>query len=165
MLVASGHAQYTVRMASGDPIRIFVAHAWQEHDDYQRLFEYLESARNFVYVNCSKPDWRAPSGARVEAERDELRLQIGRAEVVLVPTALLHSEPELMQFEVSCAKGMSKPVILLPTFGKSIAAPVAFKGLWDDQADWDGRAIVDAIKRQARHQESTRWDTIDFKMD
>ena len=152
-------------MASGDPIRIFVAHDWQEQDDYQRLFEYLESARNFVYINCSKPDWRAAPGAKAEAIKDELRLQIGRAEAVIVLTSLLIAQPEQMMFQISCAKGMSKPVILLPTFGKALPVPVAFKGLWDDEADWDGRAIVDAIKRQARHQESTRWDTIEFKMD
>jgi hypothetical protein len=152
-------------MASGDPIRIFVAHAWQEHDDYLRLFEYLESARNFVYVNCSKPDWRPAPGASAEAERDELRLQIGRAEAVIVLAAQLVEHRELLQFEISCAKGMHKPVILLPTFGKALPVPLVFKGLWDDEADWDGRAIVDAIKRQARHQESTRWDTIEFKPD
>jgi hypothetical protein len=152
-------------MASGDPIRIFVAHAWQEYDDYLRLFEYLESARNFVYVNCSKPGWTAAAGAPVDAARDELRLQIGRSEAVIVFASQLIEHKELMQFELSCAKGMSKPVILLPTFGKAVAVPAAFKGLWDEEAEWDGRAIIDAIKRQARHQESTRWDSIDFKMD
>ena len=31
--------------------------------------------------------------------------------------------------------------------------------------DWDERALVDAIRRQARHEETTRWDTIEFKLD
>jgi hypothetical protein len=25
--------------------------------------------------------------------------------------------------------------------------------------------LIDALRRQARHQESTRWDSIDFKLD
>jgi hypothetical protein len=152
-------------MASGDPIRIFAAHAWREQDDYLRLFEYLESARNFVYINCSKPDWRSAPGASANAAHDELRLQIGRSEAVIVFASLLVEHRELMQFQISCAKGMGKPVILLPGFGKAIPIAAAFKGLWDEEADWDGRAIVDAIKRQARHQESTRWDSIEFKPD
>ena len=27
------------------------------------------------------------------------------------------------------------------------------------------RALVDAIRRQARHEDTTRWDTIEFKLD
>jgi hypothetical protein len=27
---------------------------------------------------------------------------------------------------------------------------------------WNERHIVDAIRRQARHEETTRWDVIDF---
>ncbi len=108
---------------------------------------------------------QAGLASKAEALKDELRLQIGRAEAVVALTALMIAEPDLMLFQLNCAKGMSKPVILLPTFGKAVPAPTVFKGLWDDEADWDGRAIVDAIKRQARHEESTRWDTIEFKID
>jgi hypothetical protein len=25
--------------------------------------------------------------------------------------------------------------------------------------------LIDALRRQARHQETTRWDTIEFKLD
>jgi hypothetical protein len=35
----------------------------------------------------------------------------------------------------------------------------------DEIVDWDGRALVDAIKRQARHEATNRWDTIEFKLD
>ena len=31
--------------------------------------------------------------------------------------------------------------------------------------EWDERSIADAIRRQARHEDTTRWDTIDFKLD
>ena len=43
--------------------------------------------------------------------------------------------------------------------------PAEFRGLADENAAWDERAIVDALRRQARHQESTRWDTLEFKLD
>jgi hypothetical protein len=29
---------------------------------------------------------------------------------------------------------------------------------------WNDRMIIDAIKRQARHEETTRWDVIEFDM-
>ena len=37
--------------------------------------------------------------------------------------------------------------------------------LANEVVDWDERALVDAIRRQARHEETTRWDTIEFKLD
>jgi hypothetical protein len=45
-------------MSQQDPIRLFIAHVWEESDDYTRIFEYLESARNFYYRNTSTPDHR-----------------------------------------------------------------------------------------------------------
>ena len=29
----------------------------------------------------------------------------------------------------------------------------------------DERALTDALRRQARHEETTRWDSIEFKLD
>ncbi|MCW5570137.1 MAG: hypothetical protein KIT78_03485, partial [Steroidobacteraceae bacterium] len=72
-------------MSQADPIRVFVSHAWEADDDYLRVFEYLESARNFFYRNTSTPD-RVPGGDK-EVLREDLRRQIKEAEVViLLPT-------------------------------------------------------------------------------
>ena len=37
--------------------------------------------------------------------------------------------------------------------------------LADEVVPWDQRQLVDAIKRQARHEETTRFDVIEFKLD
>jgi hypothetical protein len=37
--------------------------------------------------------------------------------------------------------------------------------LGDEVVPWDKRQLVDAIKRQARHEETTRFDMIEFKLD
>ena len=50
-------------------------------------------------------------------------------------------------------------------FGKEIAVPSYISDLADEKVGWDERALVDAIRRQGRHEESTRWDTIEFKLD
>ena len=47
-------------MSQNNPIRLFVTHAWETSDEYLRIFEYLESARNFFYKNLSAPD-KAPA--------------------------------------------------------------------------------------------------------
>ncbi len=47
-----------------DPVKLYVSHAWDADDDYHRVFEFLESARNFYYLNYSAPDRRRPAAAR-----------------------------------------------------------------------------------------------------
>ena len=49
-------------MSQSNPVRIFITHAWENSDDYLRVFEYLESQRNFFYRNYSTPEGR-PQGA------------------------------------------------------------------------------------------------------
>ncbi|MDE2448109.1 MAG: hypothetical protein KGO22_04005, partial [Gammaproteobacteria bacterium] len=68
-------------MSQANPVRLFVTHAWEPGDDYLRVFEYLESSRNFFYRNFSEPDKRP--GADKEAAREELRRQIAPVEAVI----------------------------------------------------------------------------------
>jgi hypothetical protein len=50
-------------------------------------------------------------------------------------------------------------------FGVAQEVPKAILDLADEVVEWDERALVDAIRRQARHEETTRWDTIEFKLE
>ncbi len=146
-----------------NPIRLFVCHVWTDNDDYQRVFEYLESTANFFYRNTSTPD-KKPSGDK-EALREDLRRQIGEAEVVILPAALYRRNVDWIEFELHCAKAHDKPVLVLEPFGGTDTLAPAVQELADDIIPWDQRQLVDAIKRQARHEETTRFDMIEFKLD
>jgi hypothetical protein len=151
-------------MSQRDPIRVFVTHAWEQSDDYLRVFEYLESARNFYYLNCSNPD-QHPVDKSVEGLREELRQQIAPAEVVVALSSLYATHRDLLQFQLHYAKASDKPVVLMPGFGRELALPREVGDLADMRGNWDERALVDAIRRQARHEDTTRWDTIEFKIE
>jgi len=146
-----------------NPVRLFVCHVWHDDDDYQRVFEYLESVDNFYYRNTSTPE-RRPTGAK-EALRDDLRRQITDAEVVLVPSQLYRKHLDWVEFQLHCAKAFDKPVIVLEPFGSHDTIAPAVMEMGDEVVPWDQRQLVDAIKRQARHEETTRFDVIEFKLD
>ncbi len=151
-------------MSQRDPIRVFVTHSFEEGDDYMRVFEYLESARNFYYRNCSVPTAALPAAAQ-EALREELRRQIAPAEVVIALASLLPQQQDLLMFQLHYAKASHKRVVLLPHFGREQPHIKALDALIDESVAWDERALVDAVKRQARHEDTSRWDTIEFKLD
>ncbi|HXO65859.1 MAG TPA: hypothetical protein VN882_14295 [Steroidobacteraceae bacterium] len=148
-------------MSQANPVRLFVTHAWETSEDYLRVFEYLESARNFFYRNYSTPD-KPPAGADKEAQREDLRRQIAPVEAVI---ALADTQAELLTFQMLFAQASHKPVILMKPFGQRGDVPKEILQLADETVEWDERALVDAIRRQARHEETTRWDTIEFKLD
>jgi len=150
-------------MSQNNPIRLFITHAWEPSEDYLRIFEYLESARNFFYTNLSGPD-RAPAGGK-EADREEWRRQMAQAEVIIALPGLYAKQSDSLLFQLTFAKASDKPVILMRPFGANAVLPKEITSLTDQVVDWDGRALVDAIKAQARHEESNRWDTIEFKLD
>jgi hypothetical protein len=146
-----------------NPIRLFVCHVWVEDEDYHRIFEYVESSPNFFYRNTSTPDAR-PSGDK-EAMRESLRQQIGDAEVVIVPAALYRKNVDWVEFQMHCAKAYDKPILVLEPFGGTDTIAPAVQELADDVVPWDQRQLIDAIKREARHEETTRFDVIEFKLD
>ena len=146
-----------------NPIRLFVSHAWVENDDYVRLFEYLEASGTFYYLNTGQPQAKRPIDK--ESQREDLRRQITPSEVIVVLPAMYQIAPELIIFQMNFAKATDKPIVAMENFGSAEALPKAIKDLADEVSEWNERNLIDALRRQARHQETTRWDTIEFKLD
>src|SRR5882757_3220262 len=134
-----------------NPVRLFVSHVFQPDDDYYRVFEYLESSHNFYYRNCSDMT-QVPQGAARsdEALKEVFRQQIGQAEVVIIPSAQYRAMKDWLDFQLNCAKGLEKPVIVLEAFGVKEKLPVQLEALADEVIEWNERSLVDAIRRQAR---------------
>lgn len=148
-------------MSQQNPIRVFVTHCWQDSDDYLRVFEYLESARNFFYRNTSTPD-KAPPGSSTDAVRDDLRKQIDAAEIVIALASLHNAQPDLTIFQMNYGQSQKKPVLLLRPFGSRADLWKVLTDRADEVGDWDERSLVDAIRRLARHENTARFDTIEF---
>ena len=148
-------------MYEDDPIRVFVTHAFQETDDYLRVFEFLESVDRFFYLNVSKPD-NVPTTGGIEAIKDELIRQIKEAEAVIVLPSLYTEKESLARFLMDAADANAKPMIAIRPFGGMLETPQAVVERAKEHIEWNDREIVDALKRQARGEDTARWETIDF---
>ncbi len=146
-----------------NPIRLFVTHNWQGSDDLSRVFEYLESSRNFHYKSTTQEQAARPLGS--EAQREDLRRQIAPSEAIIVLPATYRMEPDLVMFQMNFAKAANRPIIAMENFGSSEPLPKAVLDLADEVCPWNERSLVDALRRQARHEDTHRWDTIEFKID
>lgn len=146
-----------------NPIRLFVTHAWEEDESYLRVFEYLEASGNFYYRNTSLPQGKRPIDK--ESQREELRRQIAPCEVVVALPSVYRFAAELLLFQMNFAKSADRPIVLMENFGSKEPIPKALTELADEVVGWNERNLIDALRRQARHEETTRWDTIEFKLD
>jgi hypothetical protein len=149
--------------SESNPIRLFVTHTWEDNEDYNRVFEYLESSGKFYYKNTGLPHSKRPVDP--ESQREDLRRQIAPCEAVIVVPGAYRREPDLVLFQMTFAKAADRPIVAMENFGSTAPLPKAIKDLADEVSAWNERSLIDALRRQARHQETTRWDTIEFKLD
>jgi hypothetical protein len=148
-------------VSESNPIRVFVTHAFQETDDYMRVFEFLESVDRFFYLNVSKPD-HVPESGGIEAIKEELISQIKEAEAVIVLPSLYEDKESLARFLMDAADANSKPMIAIRPFGGLLETPQPVVDRVKEHIEWNDREIVDALKRQARGEDTARWETLDF---
>lgn len=149
-------------MTEPNPIRVFVTHLFERHADYLRVFEYLESVENFRYVNLSDPDATARGQ---DAQKEELRNQIRNAEVVVMPISVYEAGRTLVDFQLDAAAAFRKPVLAIRAFGDTVVIPKDLLSRVEDIVEWNERTLADAIRLHARHEETARWDVIEFKLD
>ncbi|MFQ5982361.1 MAG: TIR domain-containing protein [Woeseiaceae bacterium] len=148
-------------MSEDNPIRVFVAHNFAEDDDYLRVFEFLESVERFFYLNCSKPE-SIPGTGGLEAIKDELIRQIKESEAVIVPATTFTAHTDLVSYQMDVAEANDKPLIAIRPFGGLAETPEELVNRANEHIGWNEREIVDALKRQARLEDTARWDVIDF---
>jgi hypothetical protein len=148
-------------MSESKPIRIFVTHAFQEHELYARVFEYLESRDKFYYFNCSNLDGPPAVGGQ-DALHEAIRSQIRNAEAVLFPVEIHSQNPRLIDFELMVAQAFKKPIIAIKSHGGTQALPRDALATAAEIVDWNDRLITEALRRHGRGENIPKWDVIDF---
>jgi hypothetical protein len=143
-----------------NPIRVFVTHAFSESDDYLRLFEFLECVDRFYYLNVSRPEER-PDGGMNEI-KDALNRQIKESEAVIVLPSLYKAQPDLVNFMMEAADANARPLIVIRPYGQVIETPKELLARAREHIEWNARDMVDALKRQARAEDTNRWEVVDF---
>ena len=141
-----------------------MSHTFQESDDYLRVFEFLESVDRFFYLNCSKPE-NVPQSGGLESIKDELIAQIKECEAVIILASQYLEQTDLTKFQIDVAEANEKPVIAIRTFGGVTETPQELVERANEHIEWNEREMVDSLKRQARLEDTSRWETIEFTLD
>lgn len=148
-------------MSEKNPIAVFASHAFDESDDYLRLFEFLEGVEGFYYINVSKPE-NVPMTGGLQAIKDELIEQIKAAEAVFVLSSTYEQRPDIARFIMDVAEANDKGMIAVRPFGIAAGVPKELQERCQEQIEWNDRELADALRRQARGEDTARWEVLDF---
>jgi hypothetical protein len=144
-----------------NPIRVFVAHLFEESDDYLRVFEFLESVERFFYLNVARPE-NFPEQGGPDAVKEELIQQIKQSEAVIVVADAFSREPDLVSFMMDVAEANDIGLIAVKPFGGIAETDREVVERVQEHVEWNDRELVDAIRRQARGEDTARWEVVDF---
>ena len=148
-------------MSESNPIRVFATHNFQETDDYLRIFEFLESVDRFYYLNVSMPE-NLPNAGGAQEIRDELIRQVKGAEAMFVLPSAWEENQEQVNFMMDVADANKIGVIVIKPFGGMQETPPELVQRCAEHIEWNDREMVDALKRQARGEDTARWEALDF---
>lgn len=148
-------------MSESNPIRVFATHNFNESDDYLRVFEFLESVDRFYYINISQPENLPTTGGPQEI-KDELIRQIKESEAVVVLASAWEQNADQVNFMMDVAEANGKGMIVIKPFGGVQETPPELVARCAEHVEWNDREMVDALRRQARGEDTSRWEVLDF---
>jgi hypothetical protein len=149
------------KVSENNPITVFASHVFEESDDYLRVFEFLESLDRFYYINVSKPE-NIPGTGGLQAIKDELIEQIKASEAIFVISSVYEQRPDIVKFIMDVAEANGKGMISIRPFGGVSETPAELLDRCQEHIEWNDREMADALLRQARGEETSRWEVLDF---
>lgn len=127
--------------------RVFISHAWDYGEEYQRIVNLLDAAPRFWWENYSVPEDSPIHNARSRrAIRDGLSRHIRPTHIIIILAGMYAAYSDWMQTEIDLAHGMNKPVLgVVPWGGQK--TPRAVQEASDEIVGWSTSSIVSAIRR------------------
>ena len=125
--------------------RLFISHAWQYNNAYNRMIEYLDDSNNFIYSNYSVPVDKAFDKMNKAQLEEQIHQQIRPVEVVIILAGMYVSYSDWIQFEIDFAVSLSKPILGIRPWA-SQNTPKAVTDAADIIVGWNTPTIVSAIR-------------------
>jgi hypothetical protein len=132
---------------------LFISHAWDYKDEYERLVNLLNTDISFLWDNLSVPEGN-PLSALIFLPKSyrylvyQLDEKISKADCVLVLAGMYVAHRGWIQSEIEAAKAFRKPIIAVEPRGKE-RFPDAVMNVADESVGWNTASVISAIRRNA----------------
>lgn len=124
--------------------QLFISHAWDYSDEYERLCRLLNDVDGFSWRNFSVPE-TDPKDVQTSAELTAALVnQIRPASTVVVSAGMYTSHRKWIQKEIRIADELDKPIIGVKPHGNQ-RWPKVVKNSATRTVNWNGASVASAI--------------------
>ena len=125
--------------------KLFISHGFEEHDDYGRLTELLDSVTSFGYTLCSVPkDFKYRKMTKENLE-ETVKRQLKPVNCVLILDSVYLAHPQWVSFQIKQAVFAKKPIIGIRQLRtKDISSAIG--NVADEVVGWNPELLVKTIK-------------------
>lgn len=125
--------------------RLLISHSWHYSEQYSTIKGWLNSASYFTWsdhsISCDHP-----LNTKTKSElREELTQQIRGCNAIIVVSGMYASYSEWIDYEISEAERMRKPIIGIKPWG-SERVPLIIQNSATNIVAWNSASLVTAIR-------------------
>lgn len=128
--------------------KIFISHAWEYGESYNRIVRMLDEAPNFSWTNLSVPEHDPVHAGNTEHLKKLLRDQMRPASVFLILAGMYVSHSDWIDFEINFSWQIGRPIIGIRPWG-SERTPDAVSRAAKEMVGWNTDSIVRAVREWA----------------
>lgn len=125
---------------------VFISHAWQYDAHYNKVVEWLNSAPNFSWSNCSVPSTNTLPDTTSKGLSLGLTRQINPAQVVLILGGMYAAHSEWIEYEISEAKRLKKIIISITPWGQQRVPQIVQDASTCPMVGWNSASVIKAVR-------------------
>ena len=128
--------------------RLLISHSWRYNNEYETVVNWLNINSNFTWSNHSISADN-PKDARTEKEiKEAITNQINGCSAVVVISGLYAKYSKWIDWEISEAKRLSKPIIGLKPWGQE-KIPTNISENAIEMVGWNSSSLIQSIRDYA----------------
>ncbi|MBL4700281.1 MAG: TIR domain-containing protein [Phycisphaeraceae bacterium] len=128
---------------------IFMSHAWRYNSHYETLVSWLDNAANFDWKNCSVPSDNALPDKSSKGLSEGMTRQINPSQVVLILGGMYAAHSEWIEYEISEAQRLEKPIIGIKPWGQERIPKIVKDASCCPMVGWNSASVISAIPQES----------------
>ena len=128
--------------------KLFISHAWDYHDEYDRLVKMLDNAPLFQWSDYSVPVHDPFDSDSSRELKRKIKEQIRQCSVFILLAGMWVKYHDWILFEIKTANEYSKPILAVKPWGHQRIPEEAYTYA-DKIVGWNTNSIVSAIRELA----------------
>ena len=125
---------------------VFISHAWNYHEDYLRVVQFLDDAQYFNWRNYSVPEHDPVDANSNRMLKEALKRQMRPANIVLILSGMYAAHSGWIDFEIEFSLQITKPMIGIRPWGQQRIPKIVSDNV-DVMVGWQTDSIISAIRK------------------